>query len=138
VDLLPTFLDWFDLESPDYLEGKSLMPILRGEETHHRTAYMEFPLGRKVAFAFFDGRYKYIEDQVEYLSYMYDLHLDPEERQGLGDEHPAFEEVRAALGRYLNGRKKLIETLGSDDRNGAQTVFSEEDENVLRNLGYID
>ena len=33
VDLIPTFLEWFAIKQPFYLEGKSMMSILRGDST---------------------------------------------------------------------------------------------------------
>lgn len=43
VDLMPTLLDWLGLEAPAQCDGRSLLPILRGETpTHWRTeAHME-------------------------------------------------------------------------------------------------
>ena len=38
-DLMPTILDWAGLEIPDYLHGKSMTPLLRGESASWREAH---------------------------------------------------------------------------------------------------
>ena len=38
-DLMPTILDWAGLEIPDYLHGKSMMPLLGGESVPWRDAH---------------------------------------------------------------------------------------------------
>jgi arylsulfatase A-like enzyme len=41
VDLLPTFLDYADIEVPDRFAGRSLRALIDGEETGDRSAYMD-------------------------------------------------------------------------------------------------
>jgi choline-sulfatase len=38
-DLMPTILDWAGLEIPDYLHGRSMVPLLRGESVRWRDAH---------------------------------------------------------------------------------------------------
>lgn len=38
-DLMPTILDWAELEIPDYLHGRSMAPLLRGESAEWRDAF---------------------------------------------------------------------------------------------------
>lgn len=38
-DLMPTILDWADLEIPDYLHGRSLTPLLKGDSVAWRDAH---------------------------------------------------------------------------------------------------
>lgn len=41
IDAMPTILDLLGMPVPDFLEGRSLMPVIRGEETKDRTAFIQ-------------------------------------------------------------------------------------------------
>ena len=138
VDLLPTVLEWFDIPAPRYLEGKSLMPILRGEETRHRPAYMEFPIVKEDAYAYFDGRYKLIKNVTSKLRYMYDLHTDPLERHKLHTPHKRLDAVEAEMAAYRTARKGLIDAVDKGKMQTKAARLSDEEQRILENLGYIE
>lgn len=41
IDVLPTVLDLLEIPLPSWIEGRSLMPVIRGRETAHRTAFIQ-------------------------------------------------------------------------------------------------
>ncbi|MFT5115222.1 MAG: arylsulfatase A-like enzyme [Parasphingorhabdus sp.] len=110
IDLVPTFVDYFGGdEQPHILEGRSLLPLLRGQQTEWRSHVISeydyaFDLARinlKVSvpnarmYMVFDGRWKYIHADG-FRPMLYDLHSDPEEIHDLGDQSEC-EEIRSQL-----------------------------------------
>lgn len=94
IDLVPTILDYMGLPRADWIEGKSMMPVLR-DRTVRLNEYVFFEFGRyeidhdsfggfQPMRAVFDGRYKLA---VNLLSgdELYDLQQDPAEVHNLID-----------------------------------------------------
>jgi arylsulfatase A-like enzyme len=107
TDLAPTMLELAELPArPElHLDGVSLAPLLRGEETARRTFYWHYPhyhgSSWKPGAAVRDGDWKLIEfyhyDQVE----IYNLADDPGERNNLVATHPdRVAELREKLRRW--------------------------------------
>jgi arylsulfatase A-like enzyme len=94
IDLAPTFLDYFGGEVPDHiLEGRSLMPLLRGSAPANWRAHvfseydyamqdvrltLNQPIEQCRLFMVFDGRWKYIHASG-FRPMLYDLESDPQE-----------------------------------------------------------
>lgn len=135
IDLAPTFLDWFGGRAlPHILEGRSLLPLLRGEDVEwRRVAISEYdysmrrarrmldqPIGACRLTMVFDGRWKYIHAEG-FRPMLYDLRTDPREFRDLGAD-PACAEVRArlhdAMGRW--NRRHHNRVTMSDDAIGAR------------------
>ena len=118
IDLAPTFLDAVGgdaAEQSHRLEGRSLMPLIRGEKpsswrkfTVSEYDYSTWPSASKLAasprdarlFMISDGRWKYIH-AVGYRPIMFDMQTDPDELRDLGAD-PAYEAQRARLGTALS------------------------------------
>jgi hypothetical protein len=87
VDLGPTILDLFGVETPATFEGQSLVPLLAGKEvTLTRPIIAEGRLRRALTLP--DGR-KVIEDPRRKVVEVYDLAADPGETQNLFELDPA-------------------------------------------------
>ena len=87
TDIVPTLLDIVGLKIPNYVTGKSLLPILRGETSpeHHREyvrcEYIDALdlADNSYATMYFDGRYKLNVYHTHHLGELYDLQADPDE-----------------------------------------------------------
>ena len=110
IDLAPTFIDYFGGTPPDHiLEGRSLMPLLRGKAPAWRNVvFSEYdysmqdvrlklnqPIEQCRLFMVFDGRWKYIHASG-FRPMLYDLQTDPQEFADRGED-PACAEVIARL-----------------------------------------
>ncbi|MCJ7874778.1 sulfatase-like hydrolase/transferase, partial [Phaeobacter sp. J2-8] len=115
IDLAPTFVDWFGGEAcPHILEGRSLLPLLRGETPAWReVAISEYdysmrrarqilnqPVGDCRLVMVFDGRWKYIHAEG-FRPMLYDLATDPQELVDLGDA-PEHADQRQRLAAHLD------------------------------------
>jgi len=84
VDLFPTFCDWAEIETPEGLDGESLVPLLEGKERKKRIARSEL-LGEKEETQFRmvrDERWKYVEFPSS-PPRLFDMIEDPDETQDL-------------------------------------------------------
>jgi arylsulfatase A-like enzyme len=107
VDLAPTLLDAVGLAVPDFMQGKSLVPILSGQATpdyHKDSVISEFHDALDLpdathATMCFDGRYKSIVYHGRNVGEIFDLEKDPGEFQNLWDDVDLKAEL---LLRHLN------------------------------------
>lgn len=104
TDIAPTLLDICALAIPPAMTGKSLLPILTGEQDpdRHREIVrseyidaLDLP-GGSVATMQFDGRYKFIRYHNHNRGELYDLHSDPGEFDDLW-ESAAHQELKMEL-----------------------------------------
>jgi len=87
IDLGPTILDLFGVETPAAFEGQSLVPLLAG-----RSTTLDRPLvveGRLRRAMYAPNGLKVIEDQRRKTVEVYDLGRDPGETNNLFDQDPA-------------------------------------------------
>jgi arylsulfatase A-like enzyme len=106
LDFAQTFLDMAGVTAPESMQGRSLVPLLRGEAVTWRDAlyyhYYEFPGVHAVPrhYGVRTDRYKLIHyyqlDEWE----LFDLQTDPQELQSVHAD-PAYADVRAQLARRL-------------------------------------
>jgi arylsulfatase A-like enzyme len=108
IDLAPTFVDYFGATPPSHiLEGRSLMPLLRGETPAEwrKVVFSEYdyamqdvrlmlnqPIERCRLFMLFDGRWKYIHASG-FRPMLYDLASDPQEFVDRGEDASCAEEI---------------------------------------------
>ncbi|MCZ6568670.1 MAG: sulfatase-like hydrolase/transferase, partial [Deltaproteobacteria bacterium] len=154
VDLSPTILDLLGVEPPPVpIQGRSLAAALRGDEELdpewpvylHRQPYKERRLktlpkynpqsadsilvkGQKYAIRV--GRWKYIEGVEEGTKELFDLDADPGEESNLYSKLP---EKAAALASQLESWRQSRTSDGL-----VQVLVSDEDEQRLHALGYVD
>ncbi|WP_299777444.1 alkaline phosphatase family protein [uncultured Roseobacter sp.] len=115
IDLAPSFVDWAGgAARPQILEGRSLLPLLRGQDLPWRGAVIsEYDYSGRMAqkalnqpiadcrlVMVFDGRWKYIHCEG-FRPMLYDLQTDPQEFHDLGAD-PAYEAERARLAEIMN------------------------------------
>ncbi len=116
VDLAPTLLEWGDAPPLPAMDGRSLLPLVRGEDTWDQRPVISQLIdikGDMPSAMIRRGRYKLIQ----YCTYpdvqLFDLKSDPGEDRDLGRD-PAFAGIRQALQRELSAvwdEEKAIRTL---------------------------
>lgn len=132
VDVVPTLLDMFGVDAPAHLEGKTVMPIIEGEDAADRPCYMEYNLFNGQQCAYFDGRYKVVFDIRRNRGFMYDLKEDPGEKNQLGKDHPRYEEL---MGKLQAKRDEL--EAAAKGKIFEEGKLDEESAEALKSLGYI-
>ncbi len=106
-DIMPTLLDVADLPIPSTVEGKSLIPLARGEAQAVRDyLHGEHAYGRESNHYVTDGREKYIWWSQTGVEQFFDLTQDPKEERDLARD-PRY---RATIADW---RRRLIEELAS-------------------------
>jgi len=95
VDIMPTILETLGIPPSRQSEGKSLWPLIKGEENEdERVAFTQGIFDRNISIV--SGQWKLIRDnQVDDLQ-LYDLEADPDETNNLAQANP---EVAALLDR---------------------------------------
>ena len=107
VDVLPTVLDLLNLESPDNIEGASLVPLMTGAadglglHAYSEAMYPQFHFGWSDLRSLRVGRYKYVSAPRPEL---YDIEEDPAESNNLYQERLRTAEGMAAVLRELEER----------------------------------
>ncbi|MBC7236188.1 MAG: sulfatase-like hydrolase/transferase [Chloroflexi bacterium] len=123
-DVMPTILDFFGVEAPPTVQGRSLLPLMRGEtETHWpfaisgRFIYVPSETAADTSFEY-DGmagsrsevcartvtteRWSYIAAPLDMRSELYDLQSDPKQEHDLINERPEIaRELRLSLIDFL-------------------------------------
>jgi arylsulfatase A-like enzyme len=132
IDLIPTFVDRLGGELPGQrLEGRSLMPLLRGEDPADwrdavfcdadfalRTARLELGLQPSEARGFMarTARWKYVE-YIRHRPQLFDLDSDPHEQNDLAEDREYVDvlaDMRERLRVWLRSRR--LRTTRSDDQ----------------------
>jgi arylsulfatase A-like enzyme len=98
LDLGPTLAEFGGARLPEDIDGRSLLPVLRGERATHRDSLL-LAYGA-VQRAVRDERYKAIWYPTARRWQLFDLDADPQETRDLAEE-PATADVRSAMQRKL-------------------------------------
>src|SRR5690606_38978197 len=120
-----TLCELIGIQPPDdrTIDGRSLMPLIRGETTQspHKYLFHQWNRGKPSpdeSWAAFDGRYKLAKGEL------FDLSADPGEQKDIAAEHPEkTKELRAAFLAWFNdvtaGRDytRVPIEVGRDDEN---------------------
>ncbi len=143
IDVMPTILELLGVPRIARGHGRSLLPLMRGEETGDRPAWIEVPASTKLQFerhlGLRTGREKLVvkpatEAKDEAWVGVFDLEADPVEANNLGASDAAR---RRALTTQL---RELQAELRADGpaRYGGVRQETEEVREQLRALGYIE
>ena len=131
TDIFPTLCDVLGIEKPSFLQGISLLPLLRGKKIKNRAIYFESLL------AFYHSGWAplrgFIEEKVKFidspLPEFYNLEDDFDEEENLVQE--------INLERYQKRMKELIDTYSSLQRPESARKIDREALEKLRSLGYV-
>ena len=124
-DIMPTFLDLAGAGVPECVDGKSLMPLVRGQQAEWRQyVHGEHALGEWSNHYITDGRHKYIWYSQSGMEQLFDVENDRQELHNLSDrpEHAGtVRQFRSALAAELAGREEGYSD-GSDLKVGCTPV----------------
>jgi N-acetylglucosamine-6-sulfatase len=117
VDMAPTILEMAGVKVPEYMQGKSLLPLLTGEsDIPVRDAFIfqyfvddVYPYAGPDMLAVRTDRYKFVESYREGdINELYDLEKDPGEMRNIIND-PSYADILAQL---QEQQKKLIKQYG--------------------------
>jgi arylsulfatase A-like enzyme len=144
IDVIPTIAELLGAQLDAPINGRSLVPILKGNEKAHRVAMSGENNRGAPRISLRDGRYKYVAtispgtDDASFAALavpptqLYDLRSDPGEDFNLVGEQPRLARTMAnALARWYNG-------LGELPTEAAPQVLDQKLLERLRALGYVD
>lgn len=103
TDVLPTLLEVLGLAPPGDIEGESLLPLIRGQESgEERAAFSQLWDGAKAAIIY--RRMKLIKDRATGSLELYDLARDPGEETNLAEaEHDIARDLEQRLDVWFQG-----------------------------------
>ena len=135
VDVLPTVLELLDVERPAHVQGRSLLPLMRGQHAGAVDGYANWP--RAHEWALKSGRFKLIRREHaggDATHELFDLEADPRERHDLAVGDP--QRVADLTQRLLSLREVCRGYLSSLEA-GQEVVLDEETRRNLEALGYL-
>lgn len=145
VDVMPTILDLLGLPAAPDRHGRSLVPLLRGEESEPRLAWAEIPhhalIASGVRWAVRTGAHKLIvtpppaRGSGEARLELYDLRADARERSNLATGDPAR---RAELMRQLRSVALELNASGTPVYREVSGAPDPQLKERLRSLGYVE
>jgi arylsulfatase A-like enzyme len=132
VDVLPTVLDELGIQRPEYLEGQSLLQLVRGQTDRLAEPYVVMSTMdlRMHAIRAGDKKYIYSSEKVQEL---YDLRQDPDEQRNLIREDP---ETAQLLRKSLESMIDL--TTGSTQQGPSGLRRDPKMDRLLEKLGYVE
>jgi arylsulfatase A-like enzyme len=145
VDVLPTIFDLLGLPAPSDRTGRSLVPLLTGEESEARVAWSEIPrhalIDPGLRWAVRTGSHKLIvtpppaDGSGEARLELYDLREDAQERANLAAREPGR---RAELMQQLRSISLALSQSGAAVYREASEQPDPQQRERLRSLGYIE
>ena len=127
LDIFPTLCELSDISQPNDLEGKSLLPLMNGDENTdntNRVAYSEM-YRSSTGIMVRKGKWKYIRYNSE-KDYLYDIDMDPEERNNLiNSTH--HQEIISELSKLASAkfRKKYAVENSTENQFSVQFIANE-------------
>lgn len=112
VDVAPTLLDLAGVKVPEYMQGKSLTPVLTGSKDRIREDvyykyYEDFPYPAPQQTAIRTDKFKLIDFDSRRADELYDLINDSAELNNLYDD-PNYQDIKAELIAKMAEKKNVI------------------------------
>jgi arylsulfatase A-like enzyme/tetratricopeptide (TPR) repeat protein len=132
VDVMPTLLEMLGVETPKSVQGRSLLPLARGERLDlvalSETWYPRHHYGWSELTAIRDGRYHFIAAPRREL---YDTQTDPGETHNLADVNPSGADIQA------QALQAFVARTSATHAPAAPRAVDPDVEQRLRALGYV-
>ncbi|MCG3180245.1 MAG: Arylsulfatase [Phycisphaerae bacterium] len=103
-DILPTVCDLAGAPTPDGVDGRSLLPVLRGQADRVRDELFGEHSGAHASHFIVSGRHKYVWYAGTNEEQIFDLADDPWEQRDLSADAALLTPMRARMAEHLNGR----------------------------------
>ena len=145
IDVVPTIADILGVEVVAPIDGRSLLPLMTGEETKGRQALATYTSQGPLRAAIRDRDLKYIAitertDAKKYPHFrpfpsrhqLYDLKADPDEQDNLAETNPEL--TRA----FWSALETISAGLNADERFEAPEIADPALLERLKSLGYIE
>jgi arylsulfatase A-like enzyme len=132
IDLVPTLLETVGVEGPPGVQGRSLLPLMQGEQEHSELAVSESPyFGRRIAVTSPDYRLFYTASRGSFELYRY--REDPTEQDDLAGDDP---DQSGQLIEHVRRWQQVVEAARVGSEQGRE--LSEIEKDQLRTLGYLE
>ncbi|TWU03347.1 sulfatase [Neorhodopirellula pilleata] len=120
-DMFPTLCELAGLPVPDSINGRSLLPIIRGSDESVRDGAMTvFKSKGALGYSYRTQRYRYTlwlnRAGKNVASELYDYQIDPQETQNLAED-PRYDEIISKLGQHMKADAQGCERLMSSNSN---------------------
>jgi arylsulfatase A-like enzyme len=133
IDLMPTVLDLAGVETPQGVQGASLVPIIDGAGRPPYIAFSETPhLGEQRAVAM--GGVRMLTSMEDGTTTLYDLAADPNELTDVSESGADRVEV---LSQHLEAWSKMVAVSSLDPERRTEEELDDETLERLKSLGYI-
>ncbi len=132
-DLFPTVLDYLNLPREESLQAASLRGLLDGGDTADRLALGEAVKEAPGRYGLVLGKWKLLADRASDYVELFDLDVDPNEKNNIAEQHPDV--VRDLLARA----KALFDenTARAGETGGTRRGVTPEELERLKTLGYV-
>lgn len=102
-DIMPTLLDCVNVPIPDQVEGRSVLPVTRGESLSVREHLHgeQTMLGQSLQWIT-NGRDKYVWFSANGLEQLFDLETDPQETRDLSDQAGMQQRLKQMRGKLIS------------------------------------
>jgi arylsulfatase A-like enzyme len=139
ADLMPSLVTAMGLEVPSHVPSRDLFsPIASGDGLSH-SRILGVDKNRKKRFALRDGSSTFIHDLATSEIELYDRSTDPGEIVNLvGTEPDRAAELDAHLAEMLAAYAELGRDLGAGNGQAGADVLTDEEQDQLRAIGYLD
>jgi arylsulfatase A-like enzyme len=139
LDIMPTVLDVLGVPAEDDMQGRSLLPLLRGQELDGKPLFTSNGNGKQYAVR--EGDWKLIVERRTGEGQLYELGGDPGEQRDVSADYPErTAQLRATLDAWVSEneqRKAAFEAARPGD-GPARLEPTDADIERLRNLGYVE
>jgi arylsulfatase A-like enzyme/Tfp pilus assembly protein PilF len=133
IDIMPTILDYIGIESPEEVQGTSILSLVKndGEDLagYSETYYPRIHFGWSELISIRKNGYKYIDAPKPEL---YDLRVDPGEMNNL------YQEKKEVAEQFKSELNQIIQKYANrEDKKTARAQLDQETVRKLRTLGYL-
>jgi arylsulfatase A-like enzyme len=137
LDILPTILDYLNLEIPEYAQGESLLPYLDERRAAVPGPVLAQDKLQRSVYALRTPDDKLVYDVSTQRAQLFDLASDPEERRDLSEARPErVRELRQQLEELLEKHAELARIVGPEGP-GDTSALDAEARNRLKEIGYL-